>query len=64
MNGVHVSNLFGEQDQVFAELARYHKETIKYNALMFMGSSNLLGNPAKLVSGVGTGVTDFFVKPI
>lgn len=28
-----------------------------------LGSSNLIGNPAKFVNGVGTGVTDFFVKP-
>jgi len=64
MNGVHVSNLFGEGMEVFGAIGRYHKETFKYNALQFMGSSNLLGNPSKLVNGVGTGVTDFFVKPI
>ena len=28
-----------------------------------LGSSNLLGNPSKFVNGIGTGVTDFFVKP-
>ena len=64
MNGVNVSNLFGEGKEVFTQLATYHKETFKYNALLMLGSSNLLGNPSKLVAGVGTGVTDFFVKPI
>ena len=41
----------------------YHKETLKYNALRLIGSSNLIGNPAKYMSNFGTGVTDFFVKP-
>jgi len=27
------------------------------------GSSNLIGNPSKFINGVGTGVSDFFVKP-
>lgn len=30
---------------------------------MMLGASNLIGNPSKFVNGVGTGVTDFFVKP-
>jgi len=41
----------------------FHKETFKYNALRLLGSSNLIGNPAKYVGNIGTGVTDFFVKP-
>ena len=28
-----------------------------------LGSSNLIGNPSKFVNGVGTGMTDFFIKP-
>ena len=27
------------------------------------GASNLIGNPSKFINGVGTGVSDFFVKP-
>ena len=30
---------------------------------MMAGASNLIGNPAKFVNGVGTGVSDFFDKP-
>jgi len=30
---------------------------------MVLGASNLIGNPAKFIDGIGTGVTDFFVKP-
>jgi vacuolar protein sorting-associated protein 13A/C len=28
-----------------------------------LGSSNLIGNPSRFVNNIGTGVTDFFVKP-
>jgi hypothetical protein len=41
----------------------YQKAQFKYNALRLLGSSNLLGNPSKYISNMGTGVSDFFVKP-
>ena len=63
MNGLNVSNIFGEGNEVFNQLATFHRETFKYNALRMLGSSNLIGNPSKFVNGVGTGVTDFFIKP-
>jgi vacuolar protein sorting-associated protein 13A/C len=63
MNGLNISNLFGEGNEVLGQLATFHKETFKYNALRLLGSSNLLGNPSRYVSNMGTGVTDFFVKP-
>lgn len=63
MNGLNVSNIFGESTEVYNQLSAFHRETFKYNALRLLGSSNMIGNPAKFVSGVGTGVTDFFVKP-
>ena len=63
MNGVNVSNIFGEGNEVTNQLITFHKESFKYNALRLMGSSNLLGNPAKYMSNLGTGMKDFFVKP-
>lgn len=63
MNGLTVNNLFGHGNEVIYQLATYHKETFKYNALRLLGSSNLIGNPSRYVSNIGTGVTDFFVKP-
>ena len=63
MNGLNVSNILGPGNEVLGQLLTFHKETFKYNALRMLGSSNLIGNPSKFVSGVGTGVTDFFVKP-
>jgi vacuolar protein sorting-associated protein 13A/C len=44
-------------------LANYHKETFKFNALRLLGASNLIGNPSRFVNNIGTGVSDFFVKP-
>mmetsp|Transcript_21721 Transcript_21721/g.33488 ORF Transcript_21721/g.33488 Transcript_21721/m.33488 type:complete len:166 (+) Transcript_21721:11906-12403(+) len=63
MNGLNISNILGAGNEVVGQLTTFHRETFKYNALRMLGSSNLIGNPSKFVSGVGTGVTDFFVKP-
>mmetsp|Transcript_10931 Transcript_10931/g.16593 ORF Transcript_10931/g.16593 Transcript_10931/m.16593 type:complete len:316 (+) Transcript_10931:9275-10222(+) len=63
MSGLAVTNLFGEGNEVMNQLANYHKETFKFSALKLLGSSNLIGNPSRFVSHIGTGVTDFFVKP-
>jgi len=63
MNGLNVSNLFGEGNEVMNQLANFHKETFKFSALRLLGSSNLIGNPSRFVSNIGTGVSDFFVKP-
>lgn len=63
VNGINISNVFGEGNEVMRQLLAYHRDSIKYSALAVLGSSNLIGNPAKFVNGVGTGVTDFFVKP-
>lgn len=63
VNGINITNVFGEGNEVMRQLLAFHRDSIKYSALAVLGSSNLLGNPAKFVNGVGTGVTDFFVKP-
>lgn len=63
MNGLNVSNLFGEGNEVKDQLVNFHKETFKYSMLQLFGSSNLIGNPARFVNNIGTGVQDFFVKP-
>lgn len=63
INGLSVSNLFGQRDEVPARLLTFHGETLKYNALQLVGSSNLIGNPSRYVRSIGTGVSDFFVKP-
>lgn len=45
------------------QLANYHKESFKYSAMRLLGASNLIGNPSRFVSNIGTGVSDFFIKP-
>ena len=63
MNGLNASNIFGAGSEVSSQLSTYHKESLKFNILRNIGSINLIGNPSKYIKGVGTGVTDFFVKP-
>ena len=63
MRGLTVQNLFGEGNEVMNQLANYHKESFKYSAMRLLGASNLIGNPSRFVSNIGTGVSDFFIKP-
>jgi len=56
MNGLNVSNLYGEGNEVMNQLANYHKETFKFNFLRLLGASNLIGNPSRFVNNIGTGV--------
>ena len=63
MNGLNIKDLSGEGNEVMNQLANYHKETFKFNALKLLGASNLIGNPSRFVSNIGTGVQDFFIKP-
>jgi vacuolar protein sorting-associated protein 13A/C len=37
---------------------------MKKNFFNLLGSSNILGNPTNFVNHMGTGVQDFFYKPI
>lgn len=63
LNMVHIQNLFGDGNDVTARLAQYHQEQMKYNIFALLGSSNLIGNPTRLLSNMGTGFKDFFAKP-
>ena len=56
MNGLTVSNIFGEGNEVISELMTYHKEKFKFSVLSLLGSSSLIGNPTKYVNNIGTGV--------
>lgn len=37
---------------------------MKKNLFTILGSSNILGNPTNFINHLGTGVQDFFYKPI
>jgi len=63
VNGININNLFGEGAEVMNMLVSFHKEQFKYNAFRVLGASNLIGNPARLINNLGTGLTDFIVKP-
>ena len=63
MTGIYINNLFGDGSYVMNQLANYHKEKFKFSALQLLGASNLIGNPTRFIQNIGTGVSDFFVKP-
>lgn len=64
MNLIQIQNLFGEGNDVVGMLMQYHRQQFKYSAFQLIGSSNLIGNPTRTLSNIGTGVSDFFVKPL
>jgi hypothetical protein len=42
----------------------YYMSSFKSNVMSVLGSSNLIGNPTKLISTLGTGIHDFYYEPI
>ena len=36
----------------------------RWNALNFLGASNLIGNPVAFINTLGTGVKDFYYEPV
>jgi len=42
----------------------YYKQKIGWNALSFLGGSNLIGNPVNFLNTLGTGVKDFYYEPV
>ena len=45
-------------------LKNHYVERMRQNVFTMIGSSNILGNPVNFVNHLGTGVQDFFYKPI
>lgn len=62
-NALYLNNVFGDYDDVVAQLRNHHTSKLKWNVLKLIGASNLLGNPINFVNALGTGVEDFFYQP-
>ena len=64
LNSLVMHNVFGTPDEIVFLLKNHYLERMRQNMFTMIGSSNILGNPVNFVSHLGTGVQDFFYKPI
>ena len=63
LNPVFINNIFGDKDEVTERLLSYYYNSLKWSALSFLGSSNLIGNPISFIKTLGNGVEEFFYEP-
>lgn len=64
INSLYISNIFGTSNEIVYLLQSHYIDRMKKNIFTLIGSSNILGSPVNFVSHLGTGVQDFFYKPI
>jgi len=64
LNALELDNVFGTTDEINFILKEQYIERLKSNFFRLIGASSLLGNPIQLSNSIGTGVKDFFFKPI
>jgi hypothetical protein len=59
-----LKNIFGTPNDINFQLQSHYLVLLKKNIFRVVGASNLLGNPAKFVTHLGTGMKEFFYLPI
>ncbi|CDW82625.1 ph domain containing protein [Stylonychia lemnae] len=64
INSLKSQNIFGTPHEIAHLLNNHYSERLKKNLFSLVGSSNILGNPTNFIQHMGTGVQDFFYKPI
>ena len=63
INALGITNVFGDMSEVLDHFKGYYKQQVKWNALSFVGASNLIGNPVGFMNTIGTGMNDFWYEP-
>jgi hypothetical protein len=64
IRGVRFEHVFETMDSLTNKLVQHYKDNGIKQGLKILGSIDILGNPVNLLSNIGTGVVDFFEKPI
>ena len=64
IRGVKFEHVFETQDSLTNKLMQHYKDNGIKQGLKIIGSIDILGNPVNLFTKIGTGVVDFFEKPI
>lgn len=64
IKGLGLQHIFESQDGLNSILMQHYKKHGMSQILKILGALDILGNPVNLFSNIGTGVTEFFEKPI
>lgn len=64
LNGSKMNNLYGSLFDILQLVLSQYKQNTLAQVFRIFGAIDVLGNPSNLVHNLGTGVQDFFQKPI
>ena len=64
VRGVKFEHVFESVDSLKSKLVQHYKDNLIKQGLKVVGAIDILASPANLFSNIGTGVVDFFEKPI
>ena len=64
LNGSQLHNIYGDISDIMNQVLAKYKQDILVQIMKIFGAIDLFGNPIRLISNLGTGVQDFFQKPI
>jgi vacuolar protein sorting-associated protein 13A/C len=64
LNGNQMNNIYGDPLEILSNVIYIYHQGFLKQIMKIFGSIDILGNPLNLLHNVGTGVKDFFQKPI
>ena len=64
LNGSETHNLYGNFSEIVSVLLNQYKQATLVQIMKIFGCIDVLGNPVNLFKNIGSGVKDFFQKPI
>ena len=64
LNGSQLHNIYGDLKEIINQVLSKYKQDTLVQMMKIFGAIDIFGNPIKLIQNLGTGVQDFFQKPI
>jgi hypothetical protein len=64
LNGSQMNNIYGNMSEILSNVLYIYGQNTLLQFMKMFGSIDILGNPLNLLHNLGTGVKDFFQKPI
>eukprot|EP00753_Platysulcus_tardus_P001590 PLAT11403.1.p1 GENE.PLAT11403.1~~PLAT11403.1.p1 ORF type:complete len:1762 (+),score=844.46 PLAT11403.1:770-5287(+) len=63
LNGMEVDHVFASRGDLVRALTAHYRQQLLRQVHKLLGAVDVLGNPVRLVSGLGRGMSDFFIHP-
>jgi len=64
LSTVNIKYVLGDSNYIIKKMSSIYKKKILQDILFILGSSESLGNPMELVNTIGSGIHDFYAKPM